>query len=137
MILASFHGIPKEYVDKGDPYHCHCAETTRLLRERLGLDESSLMLTFQSRFGRGGMAHALYRQDREGAGQARREESRRHHAGLFRRLPGDAGRNRDRERRNLQAAMAARIFAAIPCLNDSPAAWRRSTHGWQELTGWV
>jgi protoporphyrin/coproporphyrin ferrochelatase len=52
VILASFHGIPQEYFDKGDPYHCHCAKTTRLLRERLKLDESQFRMTFQSRFGR-------------------------------------------------------------------------------------
>jgi ferrochelatase len=51
VILASFHGMPQEYVDKGDPYYSHCAETTRLLRERLGLDEQRLIMTFQSRFG--------------------------------------------------------------------------------------
>jgi len=52
VILASFHGIPKEYVDKGDPYQTQCVETVRLMRESLGLDEKSFMLTFQSRFGR-------------------------------------------------------------------------------------
>ena len=52
VILASFHGLPKRYFDQGDPYHCHCAKTARLLRERLGLDERRLRLTFQSRFGR-------------------------------------------------------------------------------------
>lgn len=52
VILASFHGLPKRYLTLGDPYHCHCAKTARLLRERLGLDEERLRLTFQSRFGR-------------------------------------------------------------------------------------
>ena len=51
MILASFHGVPKDYLLKGDPYHCQCQKTARLLRARLGLDESRFMLTFQSRFG--------------------------------------------------------------------------------------
>ena len=51
VILASFHGMPEEYLRKGDPYHCQCAKTARLLRERLKLDEGKLMLTFQSRFG--------------------------------------------------------------------------------------
>jgi protoporphyrin/coproporphyrin ferrochelatase len=51
VILASFHGIPKEYVTKGDPYQAQCVETVRLLRARLGLDESKFKLTFQSRFG--------------------------------------------------------------------------------------
>ena len=52
VILASFHGMPEEYIRKGDPYFDHCVETMRLLRARLGLDEKKLMLTFQSRFGR-------------------------------------------------------------------------------------
>ena len=51
VILASYHGIPKAYFERGDPYHCHCQKTTRLLRERLGLDDKKLMTTFQSRFG--------------------------------------------------------------------------------------
>jgi ferrochelatase len=50
-VLASYHGIPKLYSDKGDPYQAHCLETTRLLRERLGWDEKKLTTTFQSRFG--------------------------------------------------------------------------------------
>ena len=52
VVLASFHGLPRRYLMLGDPYHCQCAKTTRLLRERLGWDEDSLRLTFQSRFGR-------------------------------------------------------------------------------------
>jgi protoporphyrin/coproporphyrin ferrochelatase len=52
IIVASYHGIPQDYFDKGDPYYCHCAKTTRLLRERLRLDDDRLMMTFQSRFGR-------------------------------------------------------------------------------------
>lgn len=51
IVLASFHGIPKPYSDKGDPYRAHCEETTRLLRARLGWNETELMTTFQSRFG--------------------------------------------------------------------------------------
>jgi ferrochelatase len=52
LILASFHGLPKEYLDKGDPYHCHCQKTARLLAERLKLPREKLMLVFQSRFGK-------------------------------------------------------------------------------------
>lgn len=51
LVLTSYHGVPKEYLLKGDPYHCHCYKTTRLLRERLGWPEERLMVTFQSRFG--------------------------------------------------------------------------------------
>jgi protoporphyrin/coproporphyrin ferrochelatase len=52
LILASFHGLPREYLDKGDPYHCHCHKTARLLVERMKLPPGKLMLVFQSRFGR-------------------------------------------------------------------------------------
>jgi ferrochelatase len=51
VIVASFHGIPKSYFEKGDPYYCHCHKTARLLRAALGRDDKSLLLTFQSRFG--------------------------------------------------------------------------------------
>ncbi|TKT77536.1 ferrochelatase [Aquamicrobium sp. LC103] len=51
VVIASYHGIPKVYFERGDPYHCHCQKTTRLLRERLGWDENKLITCFQSRFG--------------------------------------------------------------------------------------
>ncbi|MCO6048803.1 ferrochelatase [Mesorhizobium sp. RP14(2022)] len=51
LVLASYHGIPKPYFLKGDPYHCHCVKTSRLLRERLGWSDKRLLTTFQSRFG--------------------------------------------------------------------------------------
>lgn len=51
LVLASFHGIPQSYFRKGDPYHCHCMKTARLVRERLGWPEDRLRVTFQSRFG--------------------------------------------------------------------------------------
>src|SRR3984893_11116842 len=51
VIVASFHGMPQIYVDKGDPYARQCTATTDALRKRLGLDPSKLLLTFQSRFG--------------------------------------------------------------------------------------
>ncbi|MDX1705720.1 ferrochelatase [Pseudidiomarina sp.] len=51
-LLFSYHGVPKKFLLKGDPYHCECHKTTRLIAERLGLDKSEYMTTFQSRFGR-------------------------------------------------------------------------------------
>jgi ferrochelatase len=50
--LTSFHGLPKRYFDAGDPYHCHCALTARLLGEALDWPEGKVRLAFQSRFGR-------------------------------------------------------------------------------------
>ena len=49
LILASYHGIPKKYFDKGDPYHCYCHKTTRLISEKFKSIE--IKTTFQSRFG--------------------------------------------------------------------------------------
>lgn len=50
-ILATFHGMPQKYLLQGDPYHCHCMKTSRLLRERLGLAPDRWVTSFQSRFG--------------------------------------------------------------------------------------
>ena len=51
LVLASFHGLPKRYLDLGDPYHCHCMKTARLMREKLGWENDKLQVVFQSRFG--------------------------------------------------------------------------------------
>ena len=49
LIIASYHGIPKKYFEKGDPYHCYCQKTTRLIKEKF--DKIPIETTFQSRFG--------------------------------------------------------------------------------------
>lgn len=51
VLVASYHGMPKRYLMSGDPYHCHCQKTSRLLRERLDWDASAIDTTFQSVFG--------------------------------------------------------------------------------------
>lgn len=51
LVITSYHGMPVEYLERGDPYYNQCVETTRLVREQLGWDESKIMVTFQSRFG--------------------------------------------------------------------------------------
>ncbi|NVJ99988.1 MAG: ferrochelatase [Oceanospirillaceae bacterium] len=52
LLLLSYHGVPKRYLLSGDPYHCECHKTSRLLAERLGLSKEQYKTTFQSRFGR-------------------------------------------------------------------------------------
>ncbi|HXY04981.1 MAG TPA: ferrochelatase [Burkholderiaceae bacterium] len=52
-LLMSFHGLPRRSLQLGDPYHCECAKTARLLAEALGIDRNEYVLSFQSRFGRG------------------------------------------------------------------------------------
>ena len=49
LIISSYHGIPKKYFDKGDPYHCYCHKTTRLMKE--SFKSIDIQTTFQSRFG--------------------------------------------------------------------------------------
>ncbi len=51
-LLLSFHGVPERSLHLGDPYHCQCQATARLLRERLGLAPEQVLVTFQSRFGK-------------------------------------------------------------------------------------
>jgi protoporphyrin/coproporphyrin ferrochelatase len=138
VVLASYHGIPQAYFDRGDPYYCHCAKTTRLLGETLKLDAERLKMTFQSRFGRAEWLKP-YTADtlRELAAQGVKravvvtpgfaadcletlEEIGVENAGYFRAAGGER-------------------FAAIPCLNDSvagvaviEAVARRELRGWAE-----
>lgn len=51
ILVCSYHGVPIRYLMEGDPYHCQCQKTTRLLKERLGWGDTDIITTFQSRFG--------------------------------------------------------------------------------------
>ncbi len=51
ILVVSYHGMPKRYLMQGDPYHCQCQKTTRLLKERLGWTDTQITTTFQSVFG--------------------------------------------------------------------------------------
>ena len=51
-MVLSFHGVPERSLHLGDPYHCHCHKTARLLADRLGLPRDEVLVTFQSRFGK-------------------------------------------------------------------------------------
>lgn len=52
LLVMSYHGVPQRYLDNGDPYHCECHVTSRLVAEELGLSKEQYKVTFQSRFGR-------------------------------------------------------------------------------------
>ena len=52
LLVMSYHGVPKRYLLEGDPYHCHCQKTSRLVGQALGWPKDRLMVCFQSRFGR-------------------------------------------------------------------------------------
>jgi len=51
LLVTSYHGVPQRYLTEGDPYHCQCQKTSRLLREKLGFAPDQMVVTFQSRFG--------------------------------------------------------------------------------------
>src|SRR3984957_1523713 len=137
MILLSYHGMPKEYVLKGDPYEAQCVRTTELLRAQLGMDETKLMMTFQSRFGRAKwLEPSTIKTVRALAKKGVKnlvvltpgfsadcietlEEIAIENAHVFKRYGGEN-------------------FVAIPCLNDSEAGmlmiWQLAM---RELKGWV
>lgn len=137
LIVASFHGMPKAYVDKGDPYSAQCVATTEALRKRLDLDASRLLLTFQSRFGKQEWLKPYTDETiaRLASDGVRRlavvmpgfaadcletlEEIAQENAGIFKRNGGEQ-------------------FSAIPCLNDSePGMDMIRQLVLRELQGWI
>ena len=137
LILASFHGIPKSYVEDGDPYPTHCAATVRLLQQRMKLDDSKLMLTFQSRFGRAEWlqpytdktVEALAKQGVKNLAVVTPGFS----ADCLETLEEIAVENADIFRAN-----GGENFSAIPCLNDSEAGMSVIAHVvLRELQGWI
>jgi ferrochelatase len=137
LILASFHGMPQKYVDKGDPYQAQCIATTDALRKRLGLDASKLLLTFQSRFGYDEWLKPYTDKTIE---QLAKDGVRRiavvtpgFSADCLETLEEIAQENAEIFRHN-----GGEQFAAIPCLNDSDAGMdviRQLVL--RELQGWI
>ncbi len=137
VIVASYHGMPQDYVRKGDPYESQCVRTTQLLRERLKLDENKLMLTFQSRFGRARWLQPY-------TIKTVKELAKKGVKNLVVITPGFAADCL--ETLEEIAVDNARVFkrhggenfAAIPCLNDGEAGmlmiWQLAM---RELKGWV
>jgi ferrochelatase len=137
VILASFHGIPQAYVDKGDPYYVHCIETMRLLRGKLALDETKLLLTFQSRFGRAQWLEPATDQTVKQLAQKGVKSiaviTPGFSADCLETLEEIAVENAHIFRRHGGAN-----FAAIPCLNDSPPGMQVIAQIVErELKGWV
>jgi ferrochelatase len=137
VILASFHGIPRSYSDKGDPYYRHCSETTRLLRERLRLDDEKLVMTFQSRFGRAEWLKPY-------TDMTVRDLAVRGVKNLVVLTPGFAADCLEtldeiaHENAGYFRSGGGENFAAVPCLNDSEAGIRViETVVLRELQGWV
>jgi protoporphyrin/coproporphyrin ferrochelatase len=137
MILASFHGIPKEYLTKGDPYYCQCHKTARLLGARLGLDESKFMLTFQSRFGRAEWLQPYT----DMTVKALAERGVKNLAIVTPGFTADCLETLEEiagENAEIFDHAGGKNFAAIPCLNDSEAGMAVISHVVRrELKGWI
>jgi len=118
LIVASFHGMPKAYVDKGDPYQAQCIATTEALRKRLGLDAGRLLLTFQSRFG-----YAQWLQPYTDATMAKLAKDGVKRIAVV--MPGFAADCLEtleeiaQENAEIFKHNGGEEFSAIPCLNDS------------------
>jgi protoporphyrin/coproporphyrin ferrochelatase len=137
VILASFHGIPRDYFEKGDPYHCHCAKTARLLREKLGMNEDQLRLTFQSRFGKAEWLQPYTDKTVEALARSGVKNlaivTPGFSADCLETLEEIAVENGD-----IFKANGGRNFAAIPCLNDSDEGMAVIRHVVRrELQGWA
>jgi ferrochelatase len=137
VILASFHGMPEDYVAKGDPYYKHCTETTALLRKKLKLDDEQLLMTFQSRFG-----PAEWLKPYTDATVKSLGERGVKNLGVV--MPGFAADCLETleeiamENAEIFKHAGGENFAAIPCLNDSPGGMAVIRDVvLRELKGWI
>jgi protoporphyrin/coproporphyrin ferrochelatase len=137
LILASFHGLPREYLTKGDPYHCQCLKTARLLREKMKLGPDELQVVFQSRFGRSQWLQPYAQETVEGL-PAKGVKN------LVMMMPGfsaDCVETLEEVAIGLDETFkhsGGANFSAVPCLNDSQASVdMMATIVGQELLGWV
>jgi ferrochelatase len=137
LLVASFHGMPKSYIDNGDPYQSHCIATTEALRRRLGMDATKLLLTFQSRFGNAEWLQPYTDKTME---RLAKEGVRRiavvtpgFAADCLETLEEIAQENAEIFKRN-----GGEQFSAIPCLNDSePGMDVIRSLVLRELQGWI
>jgi ferrochelatase len=136
-IVASFHGMPQKYIDKGDPYQAQCIATTEALRKRMGLDAAKLMLTFQSRFG---FDQWLQPYTDKTIAQLAKDGVRR----IAVATPGFSADCLEtleeiaQENAEIFAHNGGEQFAAIPCLNDSdPGMDVIRQLVLRELQGWI
>jgi len=137
VVLASFHGTPRSYLEKGDPYYCHCMKTARLVREKLGWSAEYFRPTFQSRFGN---AEWLKPYTIDTVQELARSGIKRmavvtpgFSADCLETLEEIGGENAEAFHE-----AGGEQFAAIPCLNDSDIGMSMlETLVRNELKGWI
>ena len=136
IVIASFHGLPVSYVEKGDPYKCHCEATVEALRQATGLGDR-LRLAFQSRFGKQEWVQPYT----DEAVRALAKEGVKNLAIVAPGFVSDCLETLE-ELAILNADIfkshGGQNFAALPCLNDSEEGMAVISHiSDQELSGWV
>ena len=137
VILVSFHGVPKEYLLKGDPYHCHCVKTWRLMREAFGWPADRFRMSFQSRFG---TAEWLQPYTDETV-KSLAESGVKRMAIVAPGFSADCLETLEElngENREIFLHYGGQDFAYLPCLNDSDEGMRVVNHIVErELQGWL
>ena len=137
VLLASFHGVPREYIDKGDPYMAHCIETWQRLRHAMGMSAEAFRISFQSRFGPAEWLQPYT----DVTVKALAEAGVKSMAVV---APGFAAdcletiEELGEENREYFEEHGGEHFAALPCLNDSDAGMAvLADLVRRELAGWV
>jgi ferrochelatase len=137
VILASFHGMPEDYVAKGDPYRAQCEETVRLLRKALRMNDKTLRLTFQSRFGTAEWLKPYTDMTVKELG----ESGVKNIAIITPGFAADCLETLEEiamENASIFKTAGGENFAAIPCLNDSADGMKViETVVRRELAGWI
>ncbi|MEQ8898261.1 MAG: ferrochelatase [Roseovarius sp.] len=138
ILVVSYHGMPRRYLLQGDPYHCQCQKTTRLLRERLGWDDTQITTTFQSVFG---PEEWLRPYTVEEVARLAREEGKERIAVIAPAFSADCIETLEEINEEIRESFeeaGGKAFTYIPCLNDDDAHIEALTAVISDnLKGWV
>lgn len=137
VLVASYHGMPIRYLTEGDPYHCQCQKTSRLLRERLGWGPERIDTTFQSVFG---PEEWLKPYTVDHVAELARQ-GKRHIAVIAPAFSADCIETLEEINGEIRESFqhaGGEVFTYIPCLNDEPAHIRALAAVIEEnLAGWI
>ena len=138
ILVCSYHGVPKRYLMQGDPYHCQCQKTTRLLKERLGWKDTEIITTFQSKFG---PEEWLRPYTVEEVARIVEEDKKKSIAVVAPAFSSDCIETLEEINEEIRESFeeaGGEEFTYIPCLNDSPAHISAlSSLIDQNLRGWI
>ncbi|MEX0283360.1 MAG: ferrochelatase [Paracoccaceae bacterium] len=138
ILVVSYHGMPQRYLTEGDPYHCQCQKTTRLLRERLGWPETEITTTFQSVFG---PEEWLRPYTVEEVARLASEEGKTNIAVIAPAFSADCIETLEEIQEEIKESFehaGGQEFTYIPCLNDEDAHIEALvTIARTELSGWL